>query len=89
MTNTITSTDPAGEPPAAPARADSARDLAARIAWIAAWVVVATLGWVTFTRVAGITFPARVTVMLQALVPIVYLPALLTLAVLATVGDEK
>ena len=46
----------------------------ARIAWIVAWMVVATLAWVTFTRVFGITFPARLTVMLQAIVPIVYLP---------------
>ena len=50
MTNTITSTEPAGEPAAGSPRADSARELAARIAWIAAWMVVATLGWVTFTR---------------------------------------
>jgi endonuclease/exonuclease/phosphatase (EEP) superfamily protein YafD len=75
MTNTITSTEPAGEPAAPSRRADSARDLAARIAWIAAWMVVATLGWVTFSRLAGISFPARLTVMLQAIVPIVYLPA--------------
>ncbi len=72
MTNTITSTEPAGDP-AEPAQ--SARDLASRIAWIAAWMVVATLAWVTLTRSFGITFPARVTVMLQAIVPIVYLPA--------------
>src|SRR6476659_3041423 len=59
MTNTITSTEPAGEPAAGSPRADSARELAARIAWIAAWMVVATLGWVTFPRLAGIAFLRR------------------------------
>jgi endonuclease/exonuclease/phosphatase (EEP) superfamily protein YafD len=75
MTNTITSTEPAGEPAEPAHRAESARDLASRIAWIAAWMIVATLALVTLTRFFGITFPARVTVMLQAIVPIVYLPA--------------
>jgi len=75
MTNTITSTEPAGEPVEPSHRAESARELASRIAWIAAWMVVAVLAWVTLTRFFGITFPARLTVMLQAIVPIVYLPA--------------
>jgi endonuclease/exonuclease/phosphatase (EEP) superfamily protein YafD len=74
MTNTITSTEPAGEPAEPAYRAESARDLASRIAWIAAWMTVATLVWVTLTRFLGITFPARLTVMLQAIVPLVYLP---------------
>jgi endonuclease/exonuclease/phosphatase (EEP) superfamily protein YafD len=74
MTSTITSTEPAGEPAERPNRAETARDLARRIGWIAAWMVVAMLAWVTFTRLVGITFPARVTVLLQSLVPIVFLP---------------
>ena len=75
MTNTITSTEPAGEPAEPAPRAESARELASRIAWIAAWMVVATLAGVTLTRILAITFPARLTVMLQAIVPILYLPA--------------
>jgi endonuclease/exonuclease/phosphatase (EEP) superfamily protein YafD len=37
--------------------------------------VVAVLGWIVVTRLSGITFPARVTVMLQALLPLVFLLA--------------
>jgi endonuclease/exonuclease/phosphatase (EEP) superfamily protein YafD len=75
MTNTITSIEPAGQPAEPARRGESARELASRIAWIAAWMVAATLAWVTLTRFFGITFPARVTVMLQAIVPIAFLPA--------------
>ena len=74
MTNTITSTEPAGEPAEPAPRAESARELAARIGWIVAWMVVGTLAGVTLTRIFAITFPARLTVMLQAIVPILYLP---------------
>ena len=72
MSETITS-ETAAEPPA-PSAASSAWRTAARVGWITAWVVVAVLGWVTLSRWWGFTIPARVTVLLQALVPLVYLP---------------
>jgi endonuclease/exonuclease/phosphatase (EEP) superfamily protein YafD len=74
MTSTITPTEPADEPAERANRAGQARDLACRIGWVVAWIVVATLGWVTFTRLAGVTVPARITVMLQSIVPIAFLP---------------
>jgi endonuclease/exonuclease/phosphatase (EEP) superfamily protein YafD len=70
---TITATS---QPDEAPPRPDSpARATAARLAWVTAWVVVAGLAWIVVSRVFGITFPARVTVMLQALLPLVFLLA--------------
>jgi endonuclease/exonuclease/phosphatase (EEP) superfamily protein YafD len=87
MTNTITS-DSRDEPVDPIAGSATARrslpPIITRAAWWAAWAVVAVTAWVTLTRWAGITFPARVTVMLQALVPIVYLP-LYPIAVVAAV----
>ncbi len=75
MTNTISTTEPAGEPSEpAPSTTWSGRQTAARAAWVAAWCVVALLVWVTFTRALGITSPARITVMLQAVVPVIFLP---------------
>jgi len=47
----------------------------ARVAWAAAWFVVVVLTWIVVSRVFGITFPSRVTVMLQALLPLAFLPA--------------
>jgi len=72
---TITPTQPAARPAGPTHGGAGALELASRTAWIAAWVVVAALVWVTLTRQFDVTFPARVTVMLQALVPLVYLPA--------------
>jgi endonuclease/exonuclease/phosphatase (EEP) superfamily protein YafD len=46
-----------------------------RVAWAAAWGFVAVLVWIVVSRLFGITFPARMTVLLQALLPLVFLPA--------------
>jgi len=64
------------EPGAAtpPPRPTTATTLA-RVAWAAAWGFVAVLVWIVVSRLFGITFPARVTVLLQALLPLVFLPA--------------
>lgn len=70
MTDTISTSEPPEPAPTSPVP----RQTAARAAWIAAWAIVGVLVWVTFTRALGITIPARITVMLQAVVPIVYLP---------------
>ena len=70
MTNTISPNEP---PEPAPTTTDP-RQMAARVAWVGAWVVVAVLVWVTFSRAFGITIPARITVMLQAVVPIAFVP---------------
>jgi endonuclease/exonuclease/phosphatase (EEP) superfamily protein YafD len=39
-----------------------------------AWCVVALLAWLTLTREFDVTFPAIVTVLLQSLLPLVFLP---------------
>src|SRR4051812_1783839 len=74
MTDTVTPTTTEPEPLEPPTRAASARRTAARAGWIGAWVVVAVVSWVALSRFAGITFPSRFTVLLQALVPIVFVP---------------
>ena len=56
-------------PPAAASRT------IARVAWAVAWFVVAVLTWIVVSRLFGITFPSRVTVMLQAVLPLAFLPA--------------
>lgn len=75
MTNAITTDSP--NEPVGLVSTDGPRlpPVVARVAWWVAWAVVGTLLWLTFSRAAGITFPARITVMLQALVPLAYLPA--------------
>ena len=75
MTETITTSEAQDGGAAQPGPSRSWSAAAARAAWIAAWVVVAVLAWIAVSRLFGITFPARVTVMLQALTPIVFLPA--------------
>ncbi len=44
---------------------------------VVGWGVVAVLGWLTFTRLFDVTVPVRVTVLLQAVVPLVFLPVYL------------
>jgi endonuclease/exonuclease/phosphatase (EEP) superfamily protein YafD len=73
MTDTIT-TEPADEPVPAPPAGNPAVQALARVAWITAWIVVAVLVWLVFSRFFGITFPARFSVMLQAILPIAFLP---------------
>jgi endonuclease/exonuclease/phosphatase (EEP) superfamily protein YafD len=70
---TITTTADHGEAPAPPP--GTTRSTAARVAWAAAWVFVAVLAWIVVSRLFGITFPSRVTVMLQAILPLVFVPA--------------
>jgi endonuclease/exonuclease/phosphatase (EEP) superfamily protein YafD len=75
MTNAITTDTPDEPVDLAPRTRRPVTPVVARAAWWAAWAIVAVLVWITLTRAAGITFPARVTVLLQALVPLAYLPA--------------
>jgi endonuclease/exonuclease/phosphatase (EEP) superfamily protein YafD len=70
---TIT-TSPADAGAASPPPARTTGGTVARVAWAAAWCVVAVLGWIVVSRLFGITFPSRVTVMLQAVLPLVFLP---------------
>jgi endonuclease/exonuclease/phosphatase (EEP) superfamily protein YafD len=74
MRETITTIEP-GDAPAGPPARPSAWATAAAVAWVGAWVVVALLAWIAVSRFFSITFPARVTVLLQALLPLAFLPA--------------
>jgi endonuclease/exonuclease/phosphatase (EEP) superfamily protein YafD len=44
---------------------------------VVGWGLVAVLGWLTLTRFFDLTVPVRVTVLLQAVLPIVFLPVYL------------
>jgi endonuclease/exonuclease/phosphatase (EEP) superfamily protein YafD len=75
MSETVTTLEPGGTPGEPRAGPRPAWATAARVAWIGCWAVVALLAWIALSRLLSITFPARVTVLLQAVLPLAFLPA--------------
>jgi endonuclease/exonuclease/phosphatase (EEP) superfamily protein YafD len=75
MSETVTTLEPGDASAVPPSGPRPARETAARLAWFTAWVVVAVLAWIAVSRLFSITFPARVTVLLQAILPVAFLPA--------------